>query len=268
MKSCKSGRLSVYVSSPDSYADVFEVFLKGYHKYWADCPYEFILSTNNHTYEGLSCICNHKTQDSWVERTLAAMPMIRSKYILLMCDDLIISGAVDNSKIEQILDYMDEREIKFCRFKPVLRKNIIDGIPFLSKVNRQMPYAINLQIGIFRKDYFESLLGDGSLSAWDIERELINESAKAKDEFFSDVVALNRPVLPFVHGVIKGKWIRRSLSYVHKEYPEYEVKRGVISWPKQIEIDIIDAVQYKISAVRIGCLKEILRRLGFTFVTQ
>ena len=266
MKSCKSGRLSVYVSSPDSYADVFEVFLKGYHKYWADCPYEFILSTNNHNYEGLSCICNHKTQDTWVERTLAAMPMIRSKYLLLMCDDLIISGAVDNSKIEQILDFMDERDIKFCRFKPVPRKNIIAGIPFLSKVNRQMPYAINLQIGIFRKDYFESLLGEGSLSAWDIERELIKESAKAKDEFFSDVVALNRPVLPFVHGVIKGKWIRCSVSYVHKEYPEYKVRRDVISWLLQFKIDFGETCKQRLSTRQIGRIKKVLRHIGVSFV--
>lgn len=39
-------RLSIYVSSPDSYSDVLAVFLKGYRRYWSDCPYEFILTTN------------------------------------------------------------------------------------------------------------------------------------------------------------------------------------------------------------------------------
>ena len=31
-------RLSIYVSSPDSYSDVLAVFLKGYRRYWSDCP--------------------------------------------------------------------------------------------------------------------------------------------------------------------------------------------------------------------------------------
>ena len=46
-------RLSIYVSSPDSYSDVLAVFLKGYRRYWSDCPYEFILTTNTKSYEVL-----------------------------------------------------------------------------------------------------------------------------------------------------------------------------------------------------------------------
>lgn len=46
-------RLSIYVSSPDSYSDVLAVFLKGYRRYWSDCPYEFILTTNTKSYEGI-----------------------------------------------------------------------------------------------------------------------------------------------------------------------------------------------------------------------
>ena len=56
-------RLSIYVSSPDSYSDVLAVFLKGYRRYWSDCPYEFILTTNTKSYEGITCICNNKQND-------------------------------------------------------------------------------------------------------------------------------------------------------------------------------------------------------------
>ena len=100
-------RLSIYVSSPDSYSDVLAVFLKGYRRYWSDCPYEFILTTNTKSYEGITCICNNKQNDTWVERTIAALPVIKSKYVMLMCDDIILSDNVDNSLIERLLDYMD-----------------------------------------------------------------------------------------------------------------------------------------------------------------
>ena len=174
-------RLSIYVSSPDSYADVFSVFLEGYRKYWPDCPYEFILTTNTKEYEGIHCICNGEVADSWVSRTIAALPKIKSKYILMMCDDLIISDAVDKDKIECILDFMDNHNIKFCRLNPLNIGEKISELPILRKISKQTPYAINLQIGIFNKDFFSELLGDGEKSAWDIERMINSEATFCAD---------------------------------------------------------------------------------------
>ena len=152
-------RLSIYVSSPDSYSDVLAVFLKGYRRYWSDCPYEFILTTNTKSYEGITCICNNKQNDTWVERTIAALPVIKSKYVMLMCDDIILSDNVDNSLIERLLDYMDSHEIRYCNLGPTPKGSKIKSFPLLRSVNKQIPYAINLQFGIFRKDLFVELLG-------------------------------------------------------------------------------------------------------------
>ena len=175
-------RLSIYVSSPDSYSDVLAVFLKGYRRYWSDCPYEFILTTNTKSYEGITCICNNKQNDTWVERTIAALPVIKSKYVMLMCDDIILSDNVDNSLIERLLDYMDSHEIRYCNLGPTPKGSKIKSFPLLRSVNKQIPYAINLQFGIFRKDLFVELLGDGSLSAWDIENSINEQAAVAPSE--------------------------------------------------------------------------------------
>ena len=139
-------RLSIYVSSPDSYSDVLAVFLKGYRRYWSDCPYEFILTTNTKSYEGITCICNNKQNDTWVERTIAALPVIKSKYVMLMCDDIILSDNVDNSLIEQLLDYMDSHEIRYCNLGPTPKGSKIKSFPLLRSVNKQIPYAINLYL--------------------------------------------------------------------------------------------------------------------------
>ncbi len=87
---------------------------------------------------------------------------------MLMCDDIILSDNVDNSLIERLLDYMDSHEIRYCNLGPTPKGSKIKSFPLLRSVNKQIPYAINLQFGIFRKDLFVELLGDGSLSAWDI----------------------------------------------------------------------------------------------------
>lgn len=174
---------------------------------------------------------------------------------------------VETNEIESILDYMDSYNMRFCRLNPLPSKVIVKELPYLSRVNRQTPYAINLQIGIFRKDYLLQLLGTGELSAWDIENQLITETARAKNELFPDVVSVNRFVIPFVHGVIKGKWIRKSLSYVKKQYPEIKVSRDVIPLTMEIKIDLIDALQHVLSQKTRKRLKSFLRSLGVKFTT-
>jgi len=142
-------RLSIYVSSPDSYSDVLAVFLKGYRRYWSDCPYEFILTTNTKSYEGITCICNNKQNDTWVERTIAALPVIKSKYVMLMCDDIILSDNVDNSLIERLLDYMDSHEIRYCNLGPTLKLNL-----FLYCV---VSISKSPMLSIFNLEYFERI---------------------------------------------------------------------------------------------------------------
>lgn len=105
---------SIYVSPPDSYSDVSAVSLKGYRKYRSDRSYEFILTTNAKSYEGITCICNNKQGDTWVEYTIAILPVIKLKYVILMYDDTTLNNNVDNSLTEQLLDYMNSHEAGYC----------------------------------------------------------------------------------------------------------------------------------------------------------
>lgn len=261
-------RLSIYVSSPDSYSDVLEVYLRCFKKYWNDCPYEFILTTNSRNYEGVTCICNNKPGDTWIERTIAAYSHITSKYILMMCDDILINGNVDNEKIESILDYMDENDINFCRLNPVKQGETILGVPFLNKVNKQMPYAVNLQIGIFRMEYFKEVLGDGTLSAWDIENKLNTDASKAEDCLSSDVISANSVVIPFIHGVDKGKWYRKAISFIKKEYPEYNFVRPALPMNIELKNYAIELIQYNLSPGCRRIIKEMAQKMGFGFASN
>lgn len=262
-------RLTLYVSSPDSYADVFDVFLRAFRKYWKDCPYEFVLTTNTNSYSnGIKCICNYKKGDTWTERTLAYLPQIESKYILLMCDDLIINRKVDNAQIEGVLDYMDNHKIRYCRLKPLPIGNAISEMPILNRVNKQMPYAVDLQMGIFKKDYLLELLGNGSLSAWDIENKINVEASKNKDESYEDIIGVNHAVISCVHGVYKGKWIHNAHSYIRKEYPNYQFSRPLLSFKYELKIMIVKNFNMLLSFRRRRKLKSLARILGFYFATK
>ncbi len=74
-------------------------------------------------------------------------------------------------------------------------------------------------LSIFNLEYFEriffvELLGDGSLSAWDIENSINEQAAVAPSEDYKDVVAVSEYILPYIHGVYKGKWIRHAVEKI------------------------------------------------------
>lgn len=258
-------RLSIYVSSPDSYSDVFTIFLKGFRKYWSDCPYEFILTTNSYSYEGLTCICNHLKEDTWVERTIAALPRIESKYILLMCDDLIINDKVNNSKIEKILDYMDLNNIKYCHITPLNFGNKILYNPLLRKINKQTPYAVNLQIGIFRKDYFIDILGEGNLSAWQIENEINKLAVHSLDENYDDIIGVGEIVIPYIHGVVKGKWFRKAIKYIRNNYSDEVICRSINSYKEELFIYLKSFILKNINPKIRLKIKSLLKKIGISF---
>lgn len=263
----KNNRLSIYVSSPDSYADVFEVFYKGFIKFWADCPYEFVLTTNTQTYKGINCICNNKLGDTWIERTLSAISAIKSKYILLMCDDLIICDNVKNQDVELVLDYMDNHNVKYCRLNPIQYGDDCE-CNLLKKVNKKTPYAINLQIAIIRIDFFKEMLGDGSLSAWDLENKYLKESAMAQNENFEDVVTVCKPIIPFIHGVYKGKWSKGAVKAIRKRGIEITTKRDFVPYATEVKRKIIGTIQYNCSPRTRVFLKKVMKVLGMKFSTE
>ena len=261
-------RLSIYISSPDSYSDVFELFYKCFRKYWSNCPYEFILTTNSQKYDGIHCICNHKPGDTWVERTLAASDEIKSKYVLLMCDDLLINDYVKTDMITKILDYMDKYDIRYCRLEPLRTKKIVKDFSTICYVNKQRVYGINLQIGIFRKDFFTELLCDGTQSAWDIENKLNCIAANNDVGYYTDIIAVTEPVISYIHGVYKGEWISEAKKYIVEQYPDYIFRRRTLSFRKNLKIQIMDYLIKCISPRTRRYLKYWFTKTGVSFVTE
>lgn len=266
----KKDRLSIYISSPDSYADVLKIFFKGFRKYWSDCPYEFILATNTKSYEGITCIKNNKQGDTWVGRTLEALPNIRTKYVMVMCDDVIITGKVDGVAIERVLDYMDDHAIRYCRLFPTKPTGPnIESFPLLCRVNKQVAYAINFRLGIFRKDFIAELLGDGSLSAWELENFINKQAAAADNENFEDVVAVSNCIVPYIHSVYKGRWIRKAVSALsEKGLYENGSNRPLVTFTQNMKICTTEWAIRKIKPAHRRKLKSLLAVFGVKFATK
>lgn len=262
-------RMCIYVSSPKSYKDVFDVFYACKNKFWTDSRYRFVLSTNyKANYEGVYIINSQNMSDTWVERSIYALPEIDEKYIMLLCDDLLISKKIDSRYIEHILNYMDKNDIRFCRLKPLNGGKRIKGHNYLSYVKMNTPYGINLQRGIYRKDYLISLLGDGLKSAWDIEAELLKEAQGSSSDYFSDVIACNKNIFPVIHAVDKGKWLPKALTFLKHEHIVVSSSREKMSRIRALSQDVKGYYSSILSPSFRKRIKKLLTKIGLKFTTE
>ena len=262
-------RMCIYVSSPKSYKDVFDVFYTCKNKFWVDSRYRLILSTNYEAnYDGVYIINSHNTSDTWVERSIYALPEIEEKYIMLLCDDLLISKSIDSRYIEHILNFMDKNEIRFCRLKPLNSGKKIKGYNYLSWMKMNTPYGINLQRGIYRKDYLISLLGDGVKSAWDIEAELLKAAQDSSSNYFSDVITCNKDIFPVIHAVDKGKWLPKALCFLKHEHIVVNSSREKMSRIRALSQEIKSCCSNIISPSFRKRIKRLLTKFGLKFTTE
>lgn len=262
-------KMCVYVSSPKNYSDILDIFLLCKKKFWSDCPYDTVISTNyDLNISEVHVINSENSKDTWVERSWQALRQIDYKYVLLLCDDLFISEHIDNKRIKEIIDYMDLKGIKFCRLKPLHRGKTVDELPYLDYVNKNTPYGINLQRGIFLREYLIELLGNGEQSAWDIEGKLLEQAACAKDEPFEDIISCNRNIFPVIHGVEKGKWFPSAIKKLSKIGIRITNNREIMSRQIEIRQNVISYLGSHISPKTRIRIKIIAQKMGYKFINS
>ena len=265
----QSTRMTIFISSPNEYSDVFDVFYKFYEKNLKDCSFPIVLATNTNEkeYEGIKVYRNGITGDSWTSRAIPVLREINTKYILVMCDDLFVEE-LNESKLNSVLSYMDEHDVNFCRIAPLKKGKKALKNPKLRKVKKNLPYGINLQIGIYNREYLLEMLGDGTKSAWQIESDLVEATLNAKNEYFDDVIACGEPVVRFIHGVVKGQWLPSALRKIEKYGINVVGERKVMSRSQERKIAVKGAIGALMPVKMRYVVKKLLGKCGVKFATK
>ncbi|MDR2656212.1 MAG: hypothetical protein LBB86_00120 [Oscillospiraceae bacterium] len=106
-------RCTLYISSCDAYSDLWKPFFTLFVKYWPDCPYPIVLSSETKTfsYPGLDIQCprfyRKGARPHWSERTAKTLKSIKSPFILFTLDDYILTEPVDQNVIDHGLNFME-----------------------------------------------------------------------------------------------------------------------------------------------------------------
>lgn len=231
--------LTIVVDSFDGYSDIWSTFFEVFKKNWFDCPYPLKLVSNKKSFYGIETI-NTGEETCWTDRTLAAIKQVDSKYVLLLLEDYLICNKVNNEKIREAVNFLEEREGKYLRLINIPKSRNNYGNDDFFKLYADEEYAVNLQAAIWDKDFLESSLKLYRGDAWSFEIGFLLCASAADHIVLNDCYGMLNDPLHIRNGVLKGKWFPSTIRFFEKNDIH-------ISWKERGKLTIIQVIKYNLS---------------------
>ncbi len=216
-----NNKITILVSSCDKYEDAWEPFFRLFNKYWQDCPYSFVLSTETKQF---SCdYLNVKTINcdksfSWGKRLKNAVNEIESEYILFFLDDFFVRDNVEVTVFNRACELLDTKQeigaVKFYSYPNCsdgLIKGDVYGFEEFSYLDDNIRNSRDVEATLWRKDCFLKMILDND-DAWAFE---VDGNYRMKFVGYDFVcqntkndVAFNYCIKPKYNlGISCGKWL-------------------------------------------------------------
>lgn len=210
-------RCTILVASSDGYEDSWIPFFKILKENWNDIPYEIKLSTQTKSFQfdGLDIdIVNMSPANvkaPWGARMIEALSGIQTEYVLLLLEDYYLLEPVDQNRIEQCLDWMDEDNcIANFSFGVMDYPNIRDEkYPGFERRPQVGPYRLNAQAALWRREKLISYIRPHE-SPWDWEILGSERSERYPELFYTSIKDKPRVFLYdfWECGIRRGKWTK------------------------------------------------------------
>jgi len=216
--------LAILVSSFDGYADLWRPYFSAFHRNWPDCPYPVYLLSNYKTYPDPAIrTINAGSVVAWPECIRLALEQIPEEFVFLLLDDLFIVSRVDNERIEQLVAWVAEQRPACLRLLPD-QGMVATQFPDIYRLPEGIPYRASTIFSLWRKDVLRDLL-KADESIWQFE-----VFGSRRTDKYPDFYATARPLITYLNGVIRGKWVPRSQKQlIAAGYPVETQARPIFS---------------------------------------
>lgn len=234
----KNRNLSIFIDSFDGYSDLWNTYFAIFNQYWEDCPFPIYLVSNHKepVYRNVNVIITGDEID-WFHRTILALSKLKSKYILFTLEDYFLGKKVNNQDLFDILEYMEDNKIICYKMldwpksnKPYKDSRILGGY------DKHMDYAINGALAIWDRVYLLELLKsyEDCHSCWDFEIYHVKNLNNVRERIpYEYICSDKRDIFGYHNGILKGKWIKKTLYYYKKEGIEIDYSKRAVMTHKE-----------------------------------
>jgi hypothetical protein len=213
---------SVIVASCDAYGDVLGHFAALKLKFWPDCPFETVLVTETAPpapSAAFDRIVACGGGSNWAQRLVAALDIVETPYVLMLCDDYLLEAPVDTPQVLHRVAQARELDAANLRLIPNPRRGAPrdDG---LMEYPKNTAYCISTLAGIWNREFLQGL-ARGAASIWEFERYgsfVVGGERRA-------LLATRTKEFPFVDAVHKGHWEEAGVRVCRENGLEVDLAR-------------------------------------------
>lgn len=202
--------MTILVASCKKYSDVLHVFEQLFIRYWEDCPYDIVLSTDfnaePYSLDYANVIASGDIPNG--TRDYYALQTITTPYVLWLAEDFWLTNNVSNSEILRFLEYAKKYDAGCIRLRkpPLGNYDVFDNNNNLFIVG-QGAYKVVTHGAIWETRFLMSLLEKYD-NVWEFERKASYDSI-VYDRL---VLAARRYTFPVVLVVWRGRLIKKSVG--------------------------------------------------------
>lgn len=212
-------KIAILVVSCDAYSDLWPIFFGLWFKYWPTCSHKIYLGSNYNKFNHNDVNMINIGEDSDYSSNLIKMlNEIDEDRVIILCEDVFLSDFVDDSNLQTFYDEFESKDaayLKLIKTYPLgYNKDISHKI---ASVPNGIKYRVGVGFALWNKDILLENIIPGQ-SAWEMEKSgLLGKNLKENQTYSINYHYLGRPPFTFVHGVIKGAWIRNSIKFLINE---------------------------------------------------
>ena len=218
-------KLTILINSCEQFSDMWPNIFNLYEKNWPNHPKLAVITdgTKDATHPKDSFFeCDGEMSD----RLIKSIDSLDTKYVFLSFDDYYPIKPVNEVKLEQIINVLDENDFDYCR---IFKKPKIKGKKYGEIKYQVMPltnyYEVNFYPSIWKVSSLKKVLRENEV-IWKLEARL---TRRCKEKDFICCCVNNKGIFDFIDVVRKGKYLRSAFRYLKRNdlYISNRKKRGV-----------------------------------------
>lgn len=251
-----------------SFKDICELYLNLFHKYWPDCPYDFVIGVigKQISFE------NERVFFCGENATLPNCILEISKsfnydYYMCMLGDAFINDYINTTNVINLINHLKKDQMDYCCLIP--RKAYRFHKKSVNKIYRYILkndiYCVSFIAFIANKKFIQKEFSE-KVTDLDFEKKYISEKQTSTSDYYPNMVILNNNIFNIYPGIEKGKWNLRTLYLIKSKNHEFLIpNRPKISIVKYCRNLIGSQLQIILSKRQRIYLKKFLSKVGMNF---
>jgi hypothetical protein len=219
----------IVVNTCDAYEDVWELFFCAFQEYWPECKYKIILNTERKNFYSntidvqINNFNSPNGKDKWGRRLRQTLNACESKYVLMLYDDFVLEGRVDQEKISECIKWLDANPVVavFYLSNIPVNKNIPDScFEGFELIPQKGDYKLNSAPALWRREKLSEFIEDND-NPWAWEFFGSYRTYRSTDLFYC-ARKEHENIYPYNYAmggaIYRGKWVGKVVLPLIKKY--------------------------------------------------